>query len=137
MAQINRSQATLRIVGDSLDPKDISRILGCEGTTMYSKGDFRTNIKTGKKIEWQTGHWSLSAKVCEPGDVDSQVVEIFNCLTMDMSVWVELSDKYYVELFCGLFMKQESEGIGISSKSMAVLGERGIELFLDIYDGTE
>jgi len=38
-----------------------------------------------------------------------------------------------MDLFCGLFMKESSEGFSISPATLAMLGERGIELQFDIY----
>jgi hypothetical protein len=42
-----------------------------------------------------------------------------------------------MDMFCGLFMKNENEGLSLSAESLAMLGERSIELSLDIYDGRE
>ena len=45
--------------------------------------------------------------------------------------------RYDVDLFCGLFMREGNEGLAISSKYLAELGARGIEIGLDIYAGDD
>ncbi|GAB0152335.1 DUF4279 domain-containing protein [Marinobacterium sp. BA1] len=137
MAQVSRSKASLRLIGDSLNPKEISDILGCEGTTMYSKGDVRINKRTGSHYERKSGHWSLVATECEPEDIDGQVSEILSQLSSDLTIWNELSSKYSIDLFCGIFMEKNNEGMDISPKTLVELGNRGIMLALDIYDGSE
>lgn len=42
-----------------------------------------------------------------------------------------------MDMFCGLFMQNENEGQSLSAELLAMLGERGIDLSLDIYDGRE
>jgi hypothetical protein len=80
--------------------------------------------------------WSLEALNSEPGDVDQQVSEILGKLTDDLGVWRKMSEKYRVDLFCGWFMTENNEGLSISSKTLLDLGKRGIELGIDIYDGS-
>jgi Domain of unknown function (DUF4279) len=137
MAHVSRSKASLRVIGDTLNPKEVSVLLGCEGSTMYSKGDIRVIKKTGREIERKSGHWSLAASECEPEDIDGQVMEILNKLDDDPKIWEQLASKYSVDLFCGIFMETSNEGMGISSKTLLELGNRDIELALDIYDGIE
>ncbi len=137
MAHVSRSKASLRIIGNTLNPQGISDLLGCEGSTMYSKGDVRVIKKTGRKIERKSGHWSLSANECEPENIDGQVTEILNKLSSDLAVWKEIKNKYSIDLFCGIFMETSNEGMEISPETLLELGKRGILLGLDIYDGAE
>ncbi len=137
MAQVSRSKASLRIIGDSLNPQEISELLGCEGSTMYSKGDIRVIKKTGHEVERKSGHWSLVATECEPENIDGQVSEILSKLNSDPAVWEQLASKYSIDLFCGVFMEVSNEGMDISPKTLTELGKRGVVLSLDIYDGAE
>jgi len=82
-----------------------------------------------------TGMWRLRATKLAPGDLDAQIEEILSKLSSDMAVWKKLSERYHVDLFCGLFLASGNEGLTISPKSLADLGNRGIELGLDIYGG--
>lgn len=137
MAQISRSVATLRILGDDLIPSEISEALNCKATYEQIKGEVVTGKKTGKQRIVKTGMWRLQASDHEPENLDGQIAEVLEKLNPDFSVWQKLSGKYHIDLFCGLFMEVSNEGMDISPSSLKALGERGIQLSLDIYDGND
>jgi hypothetical protein len=133
MAQLDRSVATLRISGDDLDPVKISALLGHAATKQQIKGEVFVGKVTGRSRIAKFGMWRLEAADAEPENLDEQISEILNKLTHDRNIWNELSMKYTMDLFCGLFMKTSNEGLSISAESLKALGARGIELSLDIY----
>ncbi len=65
--------------------------------------------------------------------MDGQIREILSQLSGDLSVWRSITQRYHVDLFCGLFLRESNEGLTLSSQSLAALGERGIEMGMDIY----
>ena len=65
--------------------------------------------------------------------MDGQIREILSQVSADLDIWKSIAKKYRVNLFCGLFMNESNEGMAISSRSLIALGERGIELWFDIY----
>ena len=131
MANLARSVATLRISGDDLLPEEISSLLGSEPTHGQHRGQEISN-KSGMRIA-KFGHWRLEAKDEEPENLDAQVHELLNRLTPDLLVWSTLSNQFRIDLFCGLFMNKSNEGVSIAPSTLTSLGERGIELSLDIY----
>ena len=135
MATINKTVASLRITGEDLDPEEISSMLGQSSDYAQKKGDEIMGRNTGLVRVAKFGMWQLAAPGSEPGDLDSQISHILGKLTDDLSVWNQLAVKYDIDIFCGLFMEKENEGLCISPESLASLGERGIELGLDIYAG--
>ncbi len=134
MAHLSRSVATLRISGDELLPDEITKILGCQPTHGQIKGEVIVGKKTGRERVVKIGMWRLCAEDCEPENIDAQVSEMLNKLSNDLAVWKKLSEKYELDLFCGLFMEESNEGLAISPATLYSLGARGIELGLDIYD---
>lgn len=133
MATINRTKVSLRVIGDDLLPEDITDMLGCEPSYTQHKGQLITGKKTGRQREAKFGMWRIEAPEECPGDLNLQISSILDMLSSDLNRWVELSDNYDIDLFCGLFMQKEMEGIDISPKNLLALGQRGIELGLDIY----
>ena len=113
MAQISRSKASVRIIGDSLLPKEITKLLQCEPTGAYAKGDTRVVKATGREVTYPRGAWCLQATEAEPENLDAQIEEILGKLNPDLSVWKHLSEKYYIDLFVGLFMEQSNEGMDV------------------------
>jgi|SRR5580658_10253377 Domain of unknown function (DUF4279) len=136
MATLARSVATLRIMGDSLVPDDVTRILGAAPSASQVKGQELTG-KSGVTRTAKFGAWRLHATETSPADLDAQVAEILSRLSSDLNVWSDLSAKFDVDLFCGWFMDRENEGLDVSPQTLRSLGERGIELSLDIYAGND
>lgn len=133
MAALNKSSATLRIFGDSLNPAEISKLLDCAPTKAQVKGQVRN-----KNSIFRTGGWLLEATDQEPVDLDRQVAELFCRVRKDLATWASLSQEYKIDLCCGIFMDEIStnEDIEISAESMKLLSERGIKLGISIYAPT-
>ncbi len=135
MAHVQRSVVTLRIGSDDLIPDEITRLLGATPTKTQTKGEKIVGQKTGHVRIAKMGMWRLCAKDREPEDMDGQIQEILSQTTSDLTVWRSIGEKHQIDLFCGLFLGVSNEGMSLAAKSLAALGERGIELALDIYSG--
>ena len=133
MSALETSVVTLRVSGDSLVPSEITRLLGALATSVQTKGDEIVGQRTGKRRIAKSGMWSLCAADREPEDMDAQIQELLSQLTTDLDVWREIAAKYQIDLFCGLFMETRNDGLSLSPDSLLALGERKIELQLDIY----
>jgi hypothetical protein len=136
MAHLYRSVATLRIVGESLEPDEITALLGCAPTRSERKGDVRASKTTGRSRTLKLGAWCLDVSDREPEDLDGQISELLSKLTPSIDVWQSIAERYRVDLFCGFFMHATNEGVEISPASLAALGQRKIVLGLDIYSPT-
>ncbi len=135
MGALGSSAASLRISGDALDPSEISHLLGAEPTLAFSKGDVY-HFKTGSAVR-KSAMWSLDATDRRPGDLDSQIVEIFRRLPDERAIWESLSARFKVDIFVGLFMRSSDEGMSLSPETMKSLGDRGIRLDLCLYGPSE
>lgn len=133
MAQINKSSVALRICGDSLSPQKISELLGCDATYMHLKGDTRIGKVTGTKLVHKSSIWSLRPPQQTSEQLDNQIHELLAMLSTDLQVWKDISSQYSVDVYCGLFLAMTNEGLEIKPKTLLDLGERGIQLSLDIY----
>jgi hypothetical protein len=133
MSELWRSVAALRIFGETLQPDEITRLLGSPPTRSNLKGDVRYRSKEGRETIAKQGMWLLNATDREPEDVDGQVMEILGKLTDDLGVWNSLSQKFDIDLFCGWFMRESNEGLEISPATLAALSARGIKLGIDLY----
>jgi hypothetical protein len=134
MAQLKKSVVSLRIYGDDLVPDEITRLLGVSPTHAVIKGEKIIGRKTGDVRFAKSGMWRLCASDREPEDIDGQIREILSQVPADLAAWQSITKKYRVNLFCGLFMAESNDGLSIAPQSLVALGERGIELWFDIYD---
>jgi hypothetical protein len=135
MPALDHTAASLRIIGDDLDPLEITHLLGHEPSSAERKGQKIVGKSTGKVRVARTGSWHLEARARSPGDLDAQVDEILSKLSGDLGIWQKLAGRFRMDMFCGLFLSGGTGGEVVSAKSMAALGSRGIELGLDIYGG--
>lgn len=132
MPAIARTAASLRILGDNLDPDEITRLLGGKPTSCERKGDTR-QTKAGRSVVARTGSWRLEAEKSVPGDLNGQISAILAKLTDDVSVWWGLTQRFRCDVFCGLFLNGGNEGEQLEPSTLAALGSRGLPLGLDIY----
>jgi hypothetical protein len=133
MAHLERSVAALRIMGDELVPEEISRLLGVEPTSSHERGHQAPSGPSGRIVTRNSGMWRLHAKETKPENLDWQVSELLGLVTTDLSVWSSIAARFRVDLFCGWFMGSGNEGVAISPETMVALGQRGIQLSIDIY----
>jgi len=135
VAALAHSRATLRLVGDDLQPEEVTALLGAEPTMTTTRGQ-RNELGKGPRI-WRTGSWRLEAPDAEPANPDGQVAEILDQLTADLAAWRSLAARFRIDLFCGWFMAGSNEGVSLSPGTLRALGERGIRLDIDLYGGSD
>jgi hypothetical protein len=136
MATVGRSAVCIRIVGDNLDPHEVSSALGASGTIEQRRGD-RGLTSLGQEIVARTGAWVLSTKDRQLADLDGQIAELFSSLTADLDRWQTLVSRYRGEIFCGLFLADSNEGLSIDAETVAAIAARGLAIDFDIYGSRE
>jgi hypothetical protein len=88
----------------------------------------------GREIIARSGSWRLQAQRRQPGDLDAQIDELLASLTDDIFIWQDLARRYQADIFCGLFLSQGNQGLGLHPETLAAVGQRSLQLGLDIYD---
>lgn len=134
VAAVYKTEATLRILGDELDPDEITRLLGKRPYRAERKGEIVLSSSGNSRIA-RIGTWSISAKPQAPEDLNAQITEILDGATEDINTWRRITERFKADVFCGLFMNQGNEGLELSPSVLHALGARGIRLSLDIYAG--
>jgi hypothetical protein len=134
MTQLHASAAALQIIGDTLEPDEITQLLGCSPTDSYRKGEL-LRTPSGRELTAQSGQWTLNARESEPGNLNGQITEILDQLRGDFSAWDIIGKKFQARIYCGLFTREWNESIEISPGTLACLSSRGIELTLELYAG--
>jgi hypothetical protein len=132
MTKISRAIVTLRFHGDDLDPDELTRLIGKQPSKAYRKGDVQPTKKKPDRLA-HTGSWQLSTSYYEPSDLDAQIGELLDNGFADLLMWRDLARKYRGNIFCGLFMEGWNEGLVLSTSTLLKLGERGLEIDLDVY----
>jgi hypothetical protein len=126
---------TFRILGDELDPDEITKLLGCKPHEAERKGVpiLRPDGTIARKA--RTGSWRLKVKRDETDEWDcaEAMMELVSQLPEQIDVWRDLTGRFAVDLFVGLSMLSRNKGFVLPPRVMRYLGERGIEAGFDIY----
>jgi len=130
MPELAFTTVGLRIVGDALDPEEVTSLLGVKPTGFARKGELQRTA-SGQELVARSGSWRLNLSI--PGDLNTQIAALLAKLPADPSVWRELSGRYRCDVFCGLFMREGNEGTELQPRVLSALGDRGLKLGLDIY----
>jgi hypothetical protein len=111
---VDRSTMTLRIACSADECEAVSRSLDYTGTA-------------------PTKRWRLSAPDSPGSDLDGQVLWILSRLSPDLAGWKNLTSKYKMDLFCGLFLERPNRGVSLKPDTMRQLAERNLKIGFDIY----
>jgi hypothetical protein len=132
---VDRFRITLRILGDDLDPDQISALLGC-APTMAERVGVPISLSGGQTRIPKKGRWSLQIDSRDFGkneDVDDGIRMLLARLPSSPDIWASLTKTYAVDIFCGLFLSTTNRGFSIPADISALLSDRGIDIGFDVY----
>ncbi len=137
MASIGRVRVSLRVLGDSLEPEEVSALLGCPPTREARKGDKILGKSGGASDSVEpTGAWILDSPLSEKAEVEDHLEALLAPLSNDMDEWSNLTDGASASILCSVFLDQYNEGFELSPRAAKSLAERGLVIAFDIYSGT-
>lgn len=126
---IDESKVSLRIFGDTLDPKEITNLLKCEPTIARCKGDIIPKYNLVAK----EGCWILESRLPNDDKLEDKIIDLFEQMTDDCDVWENLASQFRVDMFCGIFLQEFNRGFDLSPKVVKLLSKREIRIGFDIY----
>ena len=132
MAAIARVRASLRVLGDSLEPDEVSALLGRAPTRSARKGD---KVAGSQDAIEPTGAWILDSALSERAEIEEHVEALLASVSNDMDEWSSLTDRFSASILCAAFLDQYNEGFELSPRLSQALGERGLVIAFDIYSG--
>jgi hypothetical protein len=132
---VYESLATIRFVGENLDPSEITRLIGAEPHIWNVKGEAAwVGGKQGpNRLPPRYGSWSRVAKVRAPADPDAQIAELFDPLPDAADLWNELALRYEGVVSVTLFLRPGGQAVGLSSETLSAVAARRLSLEFDIY----
>lgn len=132
MGTIARARVSLRVFGESLEPDEVSALLGREPTRSHRAGD--ATAKNSSSVE-PTGAWILDSWVSEKAEVEEHVESLLSSLSNDSDEWENLTSRFSASLLCSIFLDQYNEGFELSPRVGQALADRGLVIAFDIYSG--
>jgi len=125
----------LRIFGDSLEPQEVTAVLGREPTRSFRKGDRNVGANGKEYAPRRTGMWMLAASE-DVHNVENCLRNFLAHLPSDLDVWRTLGARFELILSVGLFMDETNEEFELPASALEALGRRGVSINLDIYAPT-
>jgi hypothetical protein len=134
---MNEYTVELRIYGKDLNPSDITKALNMEPTLVRKRGDIR-----GKNTSWEEGMWAYngfpeSAGTKNWGSLEEGLTFTLEKLEPIRSKLETYKKNFKVILWCGHFQSDLNSSFTLSPRMLQILGEFGVELFMDNYTSTE
>jgi len=130
---MHRYTVELRILGQALDPDEVTRSLGLVPTTVGKKGEPKI---AGAGSKWASNMWGF--EVLPAGRDDWSSLE--DGLTALLRALGPVRDRlrtylasHEVWLWCGHFTSSFDGGPVLSPNTLRLLGDFGIQLVLDTY----
>ncbi len=129
MTAIDRSIASLRFVGEDLNPDDLLKSLEFSSSDELAK----PTIKNRGNVTIL----SVSYIESDSSELETKILFILSRFTKNITVWKEISEKCKGDIFCGLFLDGWNRGFELSRNLLNELSERNLALGFDIYSPTE
>lgn len=138
---IARVRVSLRVFGDSLEPEEVSALLGRQPSRSYRKGDknFRTSSSaktSGSVVSTElTGAWILDSGLPENVEIEEHVEALLSPVSNDSDEWASLTSRFSASILCNVFLDQDNTGFELSPRIALALADRGLVIAFDIYTG--
>gem|GEM_PF-1168590 len=123
-------RVSLRVYGEFLDPKLLTDGFGVTPSREYRRGD----VISPRRIDAlrPNGMWLLDSPLPPQASIDEQIQGILVQLPDSIGLWERLTDNYNRDLFCGVFVSQQISGISVSSRTLATIASRQLDLHIDL-----
>lgn len=128
-----RVRVALRIVGDEVDPGEITARLGLIPTFAARKGD--EVWSRGQSLRERTGVWSYALiEEADTGDeLDDAIAVLLSRFPTDPELWRSLGERHDLGVSCSLYVSGDGQGTDLAPATLAALASRGLTLSLDVF----
>lgn len=130
---LKRATVSLAIVGDDLDPQEITGLLAGEPRRGKRKGEAYTG-HNGKQRVARTGMWLFGGERWEDApDVGGQITTLLTGLTQDLLIWTSVTNRYESYISVGGHFRDWTGGLTLEAPVLRLLAERGLNIDFDLY----
>jgi hypothetical protein len=129
---VDEVHVTLVFHGDDLDPEEISRLLNCSPTSSHSKGEPRPGLSASAG-PWTSGAWLLKVEGQAPQTASEVLSELLRMLPDDEALWRELSRRWRVSIWLGVFLEKWNRGFELEAPLIERIARTHASLSFDIY----
>ena len=126
---------SLWVVGDDLDPDEVTRLLDAEPSRAHRKGESRAGPPgAGREaVGARTGVWLLTLPASTDWTLVDGLEALLARLPADPAVWDRLADRFAVTIVCALFFTGDwMRGAVLPPALLGELAARRITLSFDL-----
>lgn len=129
----NETHATFRLLGDALDPAEVTRILGITPSFARRKGDKYGGPR--RPVASRTGIWALeSEKSVTSADLEKHLEFLLNQLDAKASLVAELTrGGLTADILCYWMSATGQGGPVLGAATIRRIAELGVDLDFDCY----
>lgn len=137
--EIDWFRITLKISSKELVPERITELFNYEPDESQQKGKSIFRDDGSIKRVPTFGKWCLVSRPTETNEWNccEAALDLIKKLPSDKSIWLSLSEQYYVQILFGLSFESSNVDIFMSDEYHKYLGERGMSTSFDIYHETK
>ena len=129
---VDEARVTLALYGESLDPEEVSRRLGCAPTSAFRKGETRRpSGREGRPMPH--GGWFLTVEGKAPVGVDELTSLLLNRFPKDEQFWNELCREYRVQIRVAVHTGGWNRGFELMPTTTKLVALTGATLGFDLY----
>lgn len=128
---VEKTKVTLRLMGDDLNPHEITQILGLEPTHAHRRGEPRAGPDF--KAPYGSGAWLLTVEVLKPEGPNKATERLVDLLPNDPKLWIELASRYDLSISYGIFFQGWNRGFDLSHGLLLRLALFQARLEFDLY----
>lgn len=115
-------------------PKEITDQLGIEPTDIKVKGEYKLiGKKNPQKIINRENLWILDSELSKKSSLEDHLKQLLNKVKPYRQNFIELAQKYKLELNCAVYYYEANPGIFLESDIIKEVSELNASLNLDIY----
>jgi hypothetical protein len=119
---------SLRVFGDTLEPEEVSALLGRGPTRGHRKGDA---IADGRASVEPTGAWILESVLPQGCELEEHVEGLLSLLSNDCDEWASLTSRFSASIVCIVDPARQGDALELSPRLSQSLAERGLVIALE------
>ena len=129
--EIDLVKISLRVVGEDLDPDEVTELLGVEPTFAARKGEM-VEVLGGLRTQ-PTGLWVLDLGDSPEWELADGISTLLDRMPDDPELWEDLAGRYKLDLFCGAFLQAANRGFALPEELIRRMADRRLAFSVDIY----
>jgi hypothetical protein len=129
---VDEARVTLALYGESLDPDEVSRRLGCAPSSAFRKGETRRpSGREGRPMPH--GAWFLTVEGKAPVGIDELTALLLNRFPTDRQFWNELCHDYQVQIRVAIHTGGWNRGFDLKPATTKLVALTSATVGFDLY----